>query len=88
MQVKAWYAATDILNSAGLRNEGIAPQRAAVSTHQISMQELVIEEVDESRNRDTSSGQEESSGRNGTERNNILPPIRGARPYIGSDDEQ
>ena len=23
MQVKAWYAATDILNSAGLRNEGI-----------------------------------------------------------------
>ena len=52
------------------------------------MQELVIEEVDESRNRDTSSGQEEPSGRNGTERNNILPPVRGAQPYIGSDDEQ
>ena len=29
-QVRAWRAATDILNQAGLRNEGISPQRGTV----------------------------------------------------------
>ena len=76
-QVRAWRVATDILNQAGLRNEGISPQRGVVQI-QTSLHELVIESIDASR--PEPAPEQEVSGRV------LLPPIRGPRPCIQNQD--